>query len=96
MIKITVVYATEKKQIDIPVTVDESCTVELAIVRSKILEQFPEIKLSSIVVGIFGQRIKLDNNVQVGDRVEIYRPLLIDPKELRRIKAISLPTTTPS
>lgn len=84
---ITVSYATPGKQVEIPIAVEESCTVELAIKRSKIIEQFPEIKLAHIVVGIFGQRVKLDSNVQAGDRIEIYRPLTIDPKEARRRRA---------
>lgn len=87
MISITVAYATPEKQVEIALSVEESCTIELAIKRSKIIEQFPEIKLSTIAVGIFGQPVKLDSNLQDGDRIEIYRPLTIDPKEARRLKA---------
>lgn len=87
MITITVCYATPKKQVQIALSVEESCTVELAIKRSTIMEQFPEIKLAGIAVGIFGQRVKLDSNLQDGDRIEIYRSLLIDPKDARRAKA---------
>lgn len=86
MISLTVCYATPQKQIEIPLNVEESCTVALAIKRSKILEKFPEIMLSNIAVGIFGQRVKLDSNLQDGDRIEIYRPLTIDPKEARRLR----------
>ena len=88
MISITVCYATPEKQVQIELLVEESCTVELAIKRSTIMEQFPEIKLAGMAVGIFGQRVKLDSNLQAGDRIEIYRPLIIDPKDARRIKAI--------
>ncbi len=88
MISITVCYATPEKQVQIALSVEESCTVELAIKRSNILEQFPEIKLSAIAVGIFGQRVKLDSNLQDGDRIEIYRPLIMDPKEARRLRAL--------
>lgn len=87
MISITVCYATPEKQVQIPLSVEESCTVELAIRRSKIMEPFPEIKFAHIKVGIFSQPVKLDSNVQAGDRIEIYRPLSIDPKELRRLKS---------
>lgn len=87
MISITICYATPSKQVQIALSVEESCTVELAIKRSNILLQFPEIKLANIAVGIFGQRVKLDSNVQAGDRIEIYRSLIIDPKEARRLKA---------
>lgn len=88
MISITVAYATPEKQVQIALDVDESCTVELAIKRSKIIEQFPEIKLAGIAVGIFSQRVKLDSNLQAGDRIEIYRPLTIDPKDARRRNAL--------
>ena len=87
MISITVAYATPEKQVEIALSVEESCTVELAIKRSKIIEQFSEIKLANIKVGIFSQMVKLDSNLQDGDRIEIYRPLTIDPKEARRLRA---------
>lgn len=87
MIAVIVCYATPEKQVQIALSVEESSTVELAIRRSKIVEQFPEIKFATIKVGIFSQPVKLDSNLQAGDRIEIYRPLTIDPKELRRLKA---------
>ena len=87
MISITVAYATPEKQVEIALSVEESCTVELAIKRSKIIEQFSEIKLADIKVGIFSQMVKLDSNLQDGDRIEIYRLLTIDPKEARRLRA---------
>ncbi|OGT43223.1 MAG: RnfH family protein [Gammaproteobacteria bacterium RIFCSPHIGHO2_12_FULL_40_19] len=87
MISITVCYATPNKQLEIPLTVEESCTVALAIKRSNLCAQFPDIKLAHSTVGIFGQCVKLDSNLQDGDRVEIYRPLTIDPKEARRLRA---------
>lgn len=87
MIHIIVCYATPEKKAQIQLSVEESCTVEMAIKRSKIMEQFSEIKMATIAVGIFGQRVKLSSNLHDGDRIEIYRPLLIDPKDLRRIKA---------
>lgn len=86
MISITICYATPKKQIIIPLNTEESCTVALAIKRSNILEKFPEITLSNIAVGIFGQCVKLDSNLQDKDRIEIYRPLTMDPKEARRLR----------
>lgn len=87
MITITVVYASPTQQIDIPLTVEENCTIALAIARSKITSQFPEIKLSENKVGIFGKLVTLDTIAKDGDRIEIYRPLTIDPKDLRRVKA---------
>ena len=87
MIYITVCYATPEKQIEIPLQIEESCTVELAIKRSKIQAIFPEIKFSNIKVGVNSKIIKLDANLEQNDRIEIYRKLLIDPKEARRLRA---------
>lgn len=55
--------------------VDESCTVGDAIEKSGLLQQFPEIDLKKNKVGIYGKFAKLDNPLQDGDRVEIYRPI---------------------
>lgn len=87
MITITICYATPEKQVLITLEVEKSCTIDMAIKRSSIMQQCPEIKLSDCTVGIFGQRVRLDSNVQMGDRIEIYRPLTLDPKEARRVRA---------
>ncbi|HLD84489.1 MAG TPA: RnfH family protein [Coxiellaceae bacterium] len=87
MIDITVAFAKPDQQIEIPLSVEENCTVALAIARSKICERFPDINLQTILVGIFGKRVKLDAPLKAGDRIEIYRPLIIDPKEARRLRA---------
>lgn len=87
MITVTVCYATPEKQVQIPLSVEESCTVVLAIQRSKIIDLFPDIAIEKMAVGIYSQRVKLDSNLQDGDRIEIYRPLQIDPKDARRLKA---------
>ncbi len=62
-------------------------TVREAIGRSGILEQFPEIDLAVSKVGVFGKATTLEAEVAVGDRVEIYRPLIADPKEARKRRA---------
>jgi len=85
-IDITVSYATPDQQVEIPLQVEESCTVALAIQRSGILEQFPEIRLADVSVGIHSRKVLLDSLLQEDDRVEIYRPLLIDPKQARRLR----------
>jgi uncharacterized protein len=88
MIHISVAYAASReRQAEIPLTVEESCTVALAIQRSGMLKQFPELELSRIAVGIYGQRVRLDGLLQEGDRIEIYRPLFADPKQARRARA---------
>lgn len=58
-----------------------------AIEQSGILGQFPEIDLATNKIGIFGKLVKPDQVLQDGDRVEIYRPLIADPKEARKRRA---------
>lgn len=87
MVTIEVVYTSPDKQKIISVQVDEETTIERAIHLSGILVIFPEIDLSQQKVGIFGKVKELNEIVKDGDRIEIYRSLLIDPKEARRRKA---------
>jgi uncharacterized protein len=87
MITITVAYANPERQLEISLCVEPNCTIALAIQRSGLLRQFPEIKLSQTPVGIHGQRAALDDLLYEGARVEIYRPLQIDPKQARRARA---------
>lgn len=85
--KVEVVYALPEQQALIALDVEEGTTVEQAIQQSKLLEQFPEIDLSSSKVGIFSKPTSLSSVLREFDRVEIYRPLIADPKEVRRRKA---------
>ena len=82
-----VAYATPARQEVIDVTLPAGATIEDAIRRSGILERFPEIDLSRNRVGIYGEAARLQDPVRDGDRVEIYRPLIADPKEIRRARA---------
>jgi len=84
VISISVFYASIDKQKEITLSVEENCSVKLAIIRSGIMAIFPEIDFSAIHVGIYSKRVTLDAVVKAGDRIEIYRPLLLDPKEQRR------------
>ncbi|MFA6179257.1 MAG: RnfH family protein [Candidatus Methylopumilus sp.] len=84
---VEVAYALPSKQIIIPVKVHEGVTAEEAILASGILQQFPEIDLSINKIGVFGKLSKLDAPLRDLDRVEIYRPLIADPKEVRRQRA---------
>lgn len=86
-IAIEVVYALPEKQYLYTVNVEEGCTVEEAIKASGILELRSDIDLAKNKIGIFSRPVKLGDEVQSGDRIEIYRPLLADPKELRRLRA---------
>lgn len=84
---IEVAYALPQKQVLLRVNASLGTTVEDVIRRSGLLEQFPEIDLGKNKVGIFGKLVKLDEPVRDKDRVEIYRPLIADPKEVRRQRA---------
>ncbi|WP_176552309.1 RnfH family protein [Testudinibacter sp. TR-2022] len=67
--------------------VEPGTIIQNAILQSGILEQYKEIDLRSNTVGIFSRLAKLTDVLQDGDRIEIYRPLLADPKEIRRKRA---------
>jgi putative ubiquitin-RnfH superfamily antitoxin RatB of RatAB toxin-antitoxin module len=82
-----VVYATPAAQPVIEVDVPAGATVRDAISASGILTRFPDIDLARAAVGVFGERATLDDPLEENDRVEIYRPLLADPKESRRRRA---------
>ncbi|MDI1292315.1 MAG: RnfH family protein [Methylobacter sp.] len=88
MVEIEVVYAKPEQQVIVTVAMEEGATVEAAIKASGLLERFPEIGLSELKVGIFGAVCKLEQPVREADRIEIYRPLLHDPKEARRQRAL--------
>lgn len=86
-IMVEVAYALPKQQLIIPVNVAEGTTAEAAVLASGIMEKFPEIDLSANKLGIFGKLVKSDTVLRHLDRVEIYRPLIADPKEVRRQRA---------
>ncbi|MHB1086022.1 MAG: RnfH family protein [Thiobacillus sp.] len=86
-INVEVLYALAGQQPILKVQLSEDETVEDAIRASGVLEAFPEIDLATNKVGIFSKLVKLDEKVRDKDRVEIYRPLIADPKEVRRKRA---------
>jgi len=89
VIEIEVVYAAVDRQVLRALSVPEGTTVREAVLKSGIGEEFPELDLSECPLGIFG-KVVADPQVrliQAGDRIEIYRPLLADPKEVRRLRA---------
>jgi uncharacterized protein len=79
-----VCYAEADRQVWVRLETPEGSSVEQAIRHSGILKRFPEIDLSTQKVGIFGKLVKLDFPVKEGDRIEIYRPIIADPKTVRR------------
>ena len=85
--RVEVVYALPERQFLRTLKLEEGSTVEQAINASGLLTLRPEIDLTSNKVGIFSRPAKLDEALQEGDRVEIYRPITADPKELRRQRA---------
>jgi uncharacterized protein len=88
LINVEVAYARPEAQALIALTLPAGSTVSQAIAVSGILQQFPAIDLDHTSVGIFSQPCPLDRVLQEADRVEIYRPLLHDPKEARRTRAL--------
>jgi len=87
VIEVEVAYATQQRQCVIRLAVPAGCTLRAAIEQSGLLGQFPEINLEHCRVGVFGRPRTLDDVLHDGDRAEIYRPLLADPKQARRQRA---------
>jgi len=81
------VYASTTQQTLVSLRVPLGATIKEVIVSSGILDIYPELLLDTLKVGIFSQQKSLDNIVTHGDRIEIYRPLLIHPMEARRQRA---------
>ena len=86
-INIEAVYALPDEQTLFRQSVPEGATVAEAIQLCGILEKYPEIDLASNKLGIFGKLTKADTVLRDKDRIEIYRPLIADPKEVRRKRA---------
>ncbi|MEO6680657.1 MAG: RnfH family protein [Pseudomonas sp.] len=89
VIEVEVVYAAVDRQMLRTVAVPAGTTIRAALLESGVGAEFPELDLSNCPVGIFGKVIADPETrvVQAGDRIEIYRPLLADPKEVRRLRA---------
>ncbi|PMH37532.1 RnfH family protein [Vibrio sp. 10N.286.49.B3] len=87
MIHVDVVYPLPTEQRVLNLVVNKAMTIEEIIVKSGVLELYPEIDLKVNKVGVFSRNVKLDATVRDKDRIEIYRPLLADPKEIRRKRA---------
>jgi uncharacterized protein len=83
-LSVEVVYVLADRACAMTAAVEPGATLRQAIERSGLLERFPEIDLARHKVGVFGKLRGVDERISAGDRVEIYRPLLADPKERRR------------
>lgn len=84
---IEVAYATPAKQLIVECSVAQGTPAREVVRQSGIEEHFPEIDAGSCELGVFGKAIAADYELQDGDRIEIYRPLIADPKEVRRQRA---------
>ncbi len=84
---IEVAYATPHRQVIIETEIDAGSSPRDAVRQSQIKLQFPEIDLDSCDLGVFGKAVAEDYRLNDGDRIEIYRPLIADPKEVRRQRA---------
>ncbi len=87
VIRVEVAYARPDEQLILEVELAAGSTLLQAVEQSGILEHFPEIDPAAMKVGIFGKLKKPDQILLPGDRVEIYRPLIADPKEVRKQRA---------
>lgn len=86
-ITVEVTYGLPNKQALLKVVIEQGTTVEQAIVSSGITRRFSEIDLKVNKTGIWNRACKLTDLPKDGDRIEIYRPLIADPKEVRRLRA---------
>ena len=90
LIDIEVAYATPQRQAVIRLRLPPGSTLRQAVERSGLLAEFPEISLETCKLGVFGRLRKADELLEAGDRVEIYRPLIADPKQARRARVKKL------
>jgi putative ubiquitin-RnfH superfamily antitoxin RatB of RatAB toxin-antitoxin module len=86
-LQVWVIYATPQDEFVQPMQVAPGATIVQAIEGSGVLSQFPEINLVTQPVGIYGKKKTLDTVLRARDRIEIYRPLVADPKDSRRKRA---------
>jgi len=87
---VELVYASEAEYTLLSVLVKKGTTIREALIFSGLLSLYPEIDLDHFICGIFSQRKSVDDKVNEGDRIEVYRPLIVDPKEARRARAMFL------
>jgi len=90
-IQVEVAYAMRGEQVLLRLEMEDGATARGAVERSGILQRFPQIDLARATLGIFGKIVAPDARLRDGDRVEIYRPLLTDPKDARRQRAQRAP-----
>ena len=85
--RVEVVFALAEKQVLRTIELPDGATVADAISASTIAQQFPGLEFGELQVGIWGKPVERAKAVRDGDRVELYRPLEMDPREARRLRA---------
>ena len=83
-LRVRVVYALPDQQVEVALQVSAGTTVTEAVTRSGLLQKFPDAAASPLNCAVFGRSVPLTYELRDGDRIEILRPLLIDPKQSRR------------
>ena len=86
-INIEVAFALPQQQCLLALQVNDNVTIQEAIEQSGILAMHPQIDLNENKVGIWSKNKKLSDGLREGDRIEIYRPLIADPKAVRKRRA---------
>ncbi len=86
-IQIEVAYAKAERQEIVELKLPAGSTIQQAVEASGLLQRYPEIELAKAKVGIYGKLARLDTALRERDRVEVYRPLIADPKEVRKQRA---------
>jgi len=86
-VNVEIAYALPEEQILIDVSVRSGADIKDAVLKSGVLKLYPNLDVENMQVGIFGKLAKMNYMVRERDRIEIYRPLIADPKEVRRRKA---------
>lgn len=87
MLAVEVVYATAERQVLLAFEVPAGTSVGAAVQLSGIAAHLPHVTLQDCPLGIFGKVVAPEHLIEAGDRIELYRPLLIDPKEVRKQRA---------
>ncbi|HET7731413.1 MAG TPA: RnfH family protein [Usitatibacter sp.] len=87
MISVTVALALPDRQEVVALRLAEGSTIADALERSGLARRFPEVDLAAAPVGVWSRRCERSALLRDGDRVEVYRPLQADPKEMRRRRA---------
>ena len=87
--RVEVAFAAAERQVVVALDVDVGATVEVALRQAARHAAFDGLNLSGMPVGVYGKRVDRGRMLRPGDRIELYRPLLLDPKEARRRRALA-------